>query len=175
MGWPRELTTVPANRKVHLWGHRGPGRWNRARSASPGSETAKGSLHFILDAFVLFSLNSNPVESCLFPFTFLASLHLSSSRLPWPGSLKNIIFITSDDNQQLENTDVPVPAKSLNGMAPKEESGDLGTAPSRAGHCFCQLTHSEASSGKQTLQFCLENANVGASTDKGVSRFLTIC
>ena len=174
MGWPRALS--PSKQKSASVGPPG------TRKDGTGQETPAPAPHrpreafvFILDAFVLFSLNSNPVESCLFSFTFLASLHLSSSLLPWPGSLRSMIFITFDDNQQLENADVPVPAKSLNSMGPKEGQGTSGQAPCAVDQCFCQLTGSEETLGKQTLQFCLEKANVGTSTDTGVSHLLTVC
>lgn len=120
-----ELTTVPANRKVHLWGPSGTqAGWNWA-SASPGSSLTKGSLHFsywmLLFCFLLIQILWNPV---FFPSSLVfISLHPVCHAA---SSLKFIIFITSDDNQQVENTDVPVPAKSLNGMAPKESQGTSG-------------------------------------------------
>ena len=69
--------------------------------------------------------------------------------------------------QQVENNDVPVPAKSLKSMAPKGESRGPGDrVPLGWISAFvCQLTtgsvwrtHSEEASGKQTLKFSLENA-----------------
>ena len=126
MGWPRAESQQTEKCVCGPPGTRKDGTGQE--TPAPAPHRPREAFVFILDAFVLFSLNSNPVESCLSSFTFLASLHLSSSLLPWPGSLRSMIFITFDDNQQLENADAPVPAKSLNSMGrSKSRSGDLGT------------------------------------------------
>ena len=138
---------------------------------APAPKGSRKAFIFILDAFVLFSLNSNLVESCLFSFTFLARLHLSSSPPPWPGSLRNII--TFDDNKLEAVMSLSQPRAWTAWL--QKRQGTREQAPSPVDWCFCQLTCSEKSLGKQTLQFCLENANVRTSTDKGIYHLLTIC